>query len=406
MQRVYERFFNLSFELLATAAPDGHFRELNPVWEATLGYTLDELRARPFVELVHPDDREQTAREAAKLFAGEPTIRFENRYMCRDGSYKWLSWMAVVAAEDGLIYASARDITAYKQALHDKDTALAEAASLRALAEGTTDLVALTDLNGVTTYINAAGKKLLLGGGERSMGAPLAEHFTPDHARKLTTEIIPMTISRGHWYGEGTLLRADGDPLPITQVTVLIRNQSGEPLSIGTIIRDVSEFKNLQEDLVQRHEQIRAAMQAMSTPLIPITDHILIMPLIGTIDSERAEQVLSAALEGVQSSRGQVVIIDVTGMKHVDTSVAGTLINTAKALRLLGAETVLTGIRAEMAQTLVRLGIDLATIVTRSNLQSGIAYALSAAGQGLPTGPRPIENPVLKSRKAPAPKPE
>lgn len=153
--------------------------------------------------------------------------------------------------------------------------------------------------------------------------------------------------------------------------------------------------ERLQTELAQRAqaEQARAALQAeiiqmqntrlaeMSTPLIPITEAIMVMPLIGTMDGQRAQQVLETALEGVQANRTHVVIIDITGMKHVDTSVASTLIQTAGALRLLGAQSVLTGIRAEVAQTLVGLGIDLGSIVTRGTLQSGIAYALSRTGE-------------------------
>ena len=113
----------------------------------------------------------------------------------------------------------------------------------------------------------------------------------------------------------------------------------------------------------------------MATPLIPISSEIMVMPLIGTVDHERAQQVLDTALQGVQESKARFVILDITGLRHVDTSVAGTLMNTARALQLLGAQAVLTGIRAEVAQTLVGLGIDLGGVVSLSQLQSGIAYA-------------------------------
>lgn len=161
-----------------------------------------------------------------------------------------------------------------------------------------------------------------------------------------------------------------------------------------------------------RAEQSRAALQAeiiaiqnarlaeMSTPLIPITELIMVMPLIGTVDGQRAQQVLETALNGVQEHRAQVVILDITGMKHVDTNVASTLIQTASALRLLGAQSVLTGIRADIAQTLVGLGVDLGTIVTLGTLQSGIAYALGRTGESnLVKGRR--DTPLLPMRKEP-----
>ena len=127
----------------------------------------------------------------------------------------------------------------------------------------------------------------------------------------------------------------------------------------------------------------------MSSPIIPITDHIMIMPLIGSMDSARAEQVLSTALDGAQRSSAQVVILDITGMTHMDKSVAETLVNTARALGLLGAHAVLTGIRAGFAQLMVTLGVELGTLVTRGTLQSGIAYALSRTGESArPLQPR------------------
>lgn len=129
----------------------------------------------------------------------------------------------------------------------------------------------------------------------------------------------------------------------------------------------------LQEQVIQGQ---RARLAEMSTPVIPITDEIIVMPLIGTVDRERAQQVLSAALEGAQRHRAQVLILDITGIKQIDTNVAGTLLGVAGALRLLGAEAVLTGIAPDIATTLVGLGIDLASFVTKGTLQSGMDYAL------------------------------
>jgi anti-anti-sigma factor len=123
----------------------------------------------------------------------------------------------------------------------------------------------------------------------------------------------------------------------------------------------------------------------------------MVMPLIGTLDAARAAQVLEVVLEGAQRHQARVVILDITGMKHIDTYVAGTLLGAANALRLLGTEAVLTGIRSEVAQTLVRLDIDMSSIVTLGTLQSGIAYALHRAGQsagpGRPLSPSSRSNP-------------
>jgi PAS domain S-box-containing protein len=111
-----DRFFTLSLDLLSIAGLDGYFRQLNPSWEQTLGYTPEELKSRPFLEFVHPDDRKAMLDAMRKLEAGEPIIRFENRYRARDGSYRWLVWNVAPQVEERLIYAVAHDVTERKQA--------------------------------------------------------------------------------------------------------------------------------------------------------------------------------------------------------------------------------------------------------------------------------------------------
>src|SRR5437588_8842308 len=111
-----EHVFLLSLDMLCIAGFDGYFKQLNPAWEKTLGFTREELTAKPFGEFVHPDDRAATVAEAGRLMAGAETVTFENRYLTRDGSYKWLLWSTAVSLEDQLYYAVARDVTERKRA--------------------------------------------------------------------------------------------------------------------------------------------------------------------------------------------------------------------------------------------------------------------------------------------------
>ncbi|MCP4204796.1 MAG: response regulator [bacterium] len=111
----YDRFFELSFDLLCIAGFDGYFKLLSPSWEKALGYSLEELRSRPFIEFVHPDDRGATAREAARLVDGAITIAFDNRYRTKDGRYRWLYWSAVPDMDQQVTLAVARDITERKE---------------------------------------------------------------------------------------------------------------------------------------------------------------------------------------------------------------------------------------------------------------------------------------------------
>src|SRR3954469_14594495 len=112
---ILDRFFAASLDMLCLADFRGHFKRLNPAWERTLGFTAEELSGHPFLDFVHPDDREITLAEMKKLSEGLNTISFENRYRCKDGSYKWLLWNSTPLTSQQLIYADARDITERKR---------------------------------------------------------------------------------------------------------------------------------------------------------------------------------------------------------------------------------------------------------------------------------------------------
>jgi len=110
--------FNLSLDMLCVADFDGNFRFINAAFENTLGHSRQVLLETPYIEFVHPDDKVKTQAASAKI-THEPVTNFENRYRCRDGSYKWLAWTAVPATDEGLIYATARDITDQKTLQHE-----------------------------------------------------------------------------------------------------------------------------------------------------------------------------------------------------------------------------------------------------------------------------------------------
>ncbi|HEY0737449.1 MAG TPA: substrate-binding domain-containing protein, partial [Herpetosiphonaceae bacterium] len=171
-------------------------------------------------------------------------------------------------------------------------------------------------------------------------------------------------------------------PLVLKDVSLVTRDSLTE-----TALEMVSVLPGVLQDAIERGEALaqarqqiilsqQAALRELSTPLIPLSDEVLIMPLIGMIDALRAQQILEMLLQGVADRRAKTVIMDITGVQIVDTHVANALIQAAQAVRLLGAVVVLTGIRPEVAQTLVGLGVDLRTIVTYSSLQSGIANTL------------------------------
>jgi diguanylate cyclase (GGDEF)-like protein/PAS domain S-box-containing protein len=109
------RHFDLSLDMISIAGFDGCFKSVNPAFERTLGYRPEELVDHPFLEFVHPDDREKTEREAASLAGGVKTVQFQNRYLAKDGQVRWLEWTSIPLSQEGLIYGVARDVTERKE---------------------------------------------------------------------------------------------------------------------------------------------------------------------------------------------------------------------------------------------------------------------------------------------------
>jgi PAS domain S-box-containing protein len=183
------------------------------------------------------------------------------------------------------------------------------------------------------------------------------------------------------WNWEGRITCTKGEQRWIQGISRPERQDDGTIVWDGVLL-DITERKQAAEALrlseVQA-EMIRAqaaVLEEISTPIFPISANVVMMPLIGTLDTARARQMIETLLEGVQAHQARIVIVDITGVPVVDTQVANVLIQAAQAVRLLGAQIVITGIRPEIAQTLVSLGIDLSSLTTRGSLQSGVAYAL------------------------------
>lgn len=173
--------------------------------------------------------------------------------------------------------------------------------------------------------------------------------------------------------------QADGRITWVRVSKVPLRDASGQVVGVLGMYDDITVTKEVEQERIRLQEEIirvqAAAIDELSTPLIPLSKNVVAMPLVGSIDTRRAQQVLETLLEGISASGAEYAILDITGVPVVDTQVASALIRASMAVKLLGAEVILTGIRPEVAQTLVGIGMHFDQIVTRSNLESGIAYA-------------------------------
>jgi len=170
------RFFDLSLDMMCIAGFDGYFKRLNPAWERTLGYTVEELCSRPYMDFVHPDDRQVTTSEAARIREGRHILAFENRYRHKDGKYRWFEWAAVPYPSEQVIYAAARDITERKEARetiqrYSRDLA----ASRKAEAENASRLSRLMNELEVRDLLNVVQGALQSGSAQQTIEVTSAE---------------------------------------------------------------------------------------------------------------------------------------------------------------------------------------------------------------------------------------
>lgn len=198
-----DRFFNLSLDLLCIAGFDGYFKRFNPSWERVLGYTKQELLAKPYLEFVHPDDRAGTIREAAKLATGSKVISFENRYACKDGSYRWLLWTSTPSPKEQPVYAIARHITDRKRT----EEALAQSERrYRSVISVMQDGIVLLDAEGTIQACNRSAERILGLSAEQIMGRT---SFDP------------------RWRA----IQEDGSPFPDDTRPAVITLRTGQPCS-------------------------------------------------------------------------------------------------------------------------------------------------------------------------------
>ncbi|MGH2554587.1 MAG: STAS domain-containing protein [Actinomycetota bacterium] len=132
------------------------------------------------------------------------------------------------------------------------------------------------------------------------------------------------------------------------------------------------EYLKAKQDIIHQHQE---AIRELSTPVLQLRDELLLLPVVGVLDSNRARQMTDQLLQAIRANRAKVVVIDITGVPAVDSMVANHLVQAVEAARLLGAKAILTGLSAEVAQTVVRIGVDLGKVQTTGNLRDGVLEA-------------------------------
>ncbi len=348
---------------------------VNHVFANLVGYAPDELIGQNFAKYIAPEDREMVLNRYTRRMAGEDVPNnYEFRLLHSDGKTRiWVNMAVALVDYEGQpsSMGTLQDITTHKES--EQDLRL-----FRSMVENSPDGFAISTMDGTIVYVNPA-HKALFGFGERVLSMNVQDFFPPEIKNRMT-EVMQTIAQKGSWQGEFPHLCHDGSTIESLVTCFLIQNAQGIPTHTAAIVRDIRARKQEEEDRAALQLQVieaqSAALRELSSPLIPLSEHVVLMPLIGSIDSQRAQLVMETLLEGVALHQADIAILDITGVSVVDTQVANALVQAAQAVKLLGAQVVLTGIGSTMAQTLVHLGADLSSIVTRGSLQNGIAYAL------------------------------
>ena len=372
----YEAFFSLNLDLFCIADKNGNFNKITKAWCKVFGYSEEELLNKCIFDFVHPDDLQRTL-EANKGLLERLHMRFfKHRFRHKNGSYKYIEWQANIIGD--FVYSAVRDVTDYE--LKEQELINTEA-RLQGIIELQSNY--FFRANQHLEFIYANNKFLedfnWLFNSNSVIGTPV---FVKNTQEKNCEQL------------QGIALEALSKPNEILRVEEEYRTSTGENLcvlweciclesqdnkrqrEIQFVGMDITAIKELER---KEQEQQSIRLLEMTTPITELWDGILLLPLVGLVTAQRAESLMTSALNKIALKQAKFLILDISGVNVVDTEVANHLIKLAKATKLMGCICTLSGISPAVAQTMIELGIKIEEIQTTGSMKDALEKALSSS---------------------------
>ncbi|WP_437735006.1 STAS domain-containing protein [Sorangium sp. So ce1335] len=363
-------FFSHCTELVFIAGEGGALlRTSRALTEAMSPELLDSGAQAGLGPLVHPEDRRSFDEAWGRLRAAAEPMDVVVRMKAADGSFRCFQCLARRVPENNEVHGALRD--AEERIKNEIQLKL-----LRAINDHLPVCLWAIDRQGV--FVLHDGKGLASAGLKpgQFVGLNMFEIYPPEGTAELRKALdgkmsyFVNEIEGVHW---------EAWYLPIL-------NERGEVTHVAGVTLDVTPAKRTEQelraklDLIERQRQV---IRSLSTPIIQVWDRVLTLPLVGMFDSARAADVMEGVLREVVRTQARYAILDLTGIEAMDTETADHLLKLAAAIKLLGAEGIITGIHPAIAQTIVGLGVDLTSIETRSSLRQGLEYCIRRMGREL-----------------------